>query len=172
MSLDQPHSPLSFSCMDLDLEPLSLSGDSSCEEHGGALFCNNETMKLKDRFSKVSALGFTHDNAFVAVPEFDQDNNLYIKITSAFDILPEFEVPVTLEVRLFKNVDSWSVSISLICLTFLKLRKLISSSMFSNWLNPDFSEIEYNSVSKNRQLKEDAYNYAQNLFDQFVKIAK
>jgi hypothetical protein len=153
---------------DWDLDSFSLSGDNLTEVKAGSLFVF-EFCAFEDCFSKVHALGFTHEHAFPIVPLLDGES-MCLRVEAAFNFLSTFNSPKIIDVRIFEKHDSWKISIILSCLIHCFLRELFENSTFQNWLSPTFDKVDTRKICVNKLLLSDAKEFAVLLFDEFCAV--
>lgn len=170
-----PSSPFSdfmdgFDCLEDWAEALSLSGESVSETKGGSVFVADANV-VKDRFHKVWALGFSHEDAFTLEPLTD-GQSITLRATGAFSILSAFAMPQLLEVQSFEKHDPWKIAIVLSCLVHCYVRSRFEQSVFHSWLAPTFERVDPLKICVNKKLLSDAKSFADVLFDQFCAVAK
>lgn len=166
----EPYSFLESLTEDWNLESLTLSGDVT-EQKGGSLFYA-DFGESRDRFSKVMALGFQHDDAFSIEPVTDGDN-LSLRASGAFPILSSFSEPKVLDVRTFEKHDSWKVAIVLSCLVHCCLRDMFKLSIrYRSWLHASFERVDPLQICVNKHLLSDAKQFAAVLFQEFCSLVQ
>jgi hypothetical protein len=170
-----PSSPFSdfmdgFDCLEDWANSLSLSGESVSEAKGGSVFVADPNV-VKDRFHKVWALGFSHEDAFTLEPLTD-GQSITLRATGAFSILSAFTMPQLLEVQSFEKHDPWKIAIVLSCLVHCYVRSRFEQSVFHSWLAPTFERVDPLKICVNKKLLSDAKSFADVLFDQFCAVAK
>ena len=166
--LSEPYNLLASLSQDWNLDSLTLSGEVT-EQKGGSLFYA-DFGEFRDRFSKVSALGFQHDDAFPLEPVTDGDT-LSLRASGAFPILSTFTVPKVLDVRAFETHDSWKVAIVLSCLVHCFVRDLFQESeKYCTWLQSSFERVDPRQICVNKHLLSDAKDFATTLFQEFCLI--
>ena len=166
----EPYSFLESLTEDWNLESLTLSGDVT-EQKGGSLFYA-DFGESRDRFSKVMALGFQHDDAFSIEPVTDGDN-LSLRASGAFPILSSFSEPKVLDVRTFEKHDSWKVAIVLSCLVHCFLRDMFKLSIrYRSWLHASFERVDPLQICVNKHLLSDAKQFAAVLFQEFCSLVQ
>lgn len=166
----EPYSFLESLSEDWNLDFLTLSGDVT-EQKGGSLFYA-DFGESRDRFSKVFALGFQHDDAFSIEPVTDGDN-LSLRASGAFPILSSFSTPKVLDVRTFEKHDSWKVAIVLSCLIHCFVRDMFKLSItYQSWLHSSFERVDPLQICVNKHLLSDAKQFAAVLFHEFCSLVQ
>lgn len=166
----EPYSLLASLAEDWNLDSLTLSGEVT-EQKGGSMFFA-DFGECRDRFSKVFALGFQHDDAFPLEPVTDGDS-LSLRASGAFPILSSFSEPKVLDVRTFEKHDSWKVAIVLSCLVHCFVRDMFNLSIkYQSWLYSPFERVDPLQICVNKNLLSDARQFAAVLFKEFCSLVQ